>query len=170
MTGSGNPKSGSSTSTSLSVSKVSGLRLLELGHGADVALAEPWGGMVLLPLELEQRAEALLALAAEAHQGRIRRHRPLQDAEDVDAPGERVGHGLEHEHRRPGTTHVDGTTSFFAGEGDALDDEVEHGVGAEVLRGDPACDGEDLAVRDGRLERGRDLLRPRAPRPRGTAP
>ena len=42
--------------------QVARLRLLELGHRADVALAEVERGLVLLPLQLEERAEPLFPL------------------------------------------------------------------------------------------------------------
>ena len=42
---------------------VAGGRLLQLGHGADVALAELVRLLVVLPLEDQQLADALLVLA-----------------------------------------------------------------------------------------------------------
>ena len=59
---------------------------------------------------------------------------------------------------------------FFAGDGHALDDQVEQRVRAEVLRRHAARDRKDVAARDRGLQRGRDLARRRAPARRGNAP
>ena len=85
ITGSGKPNSGSSIATSLSVEEVAGLRVLQLGDGADVALAEVERRVVLLALQLEERAHPLLALRAEVHERRVGGDRALQHAEEVDA-------------------------------------------------------------------------------------
>ena len=53
---------------------------------------------------------------------------------------------------------------------DALDEQVEQRVRAEVLRRDAARDRIDLVARDGVLQRGRDVRRRRSPRRRGSAP
>ena len=84
--------------------QVGGRRLLQLRHGADVAGREAVDGRVVLPLEEQQLAQALLPVRAPVDENRVRLHLAGEDAEDRDAPGERVGERLEHErgvrHRR----------------------------------------------------------------------
>ena len=72
-------------------------RLLQLRDGADVAGPELVGVNVILALELEQRAHALLAVAARVDERRVARDGAVEHAEDVDPPGERIGDRLEHE-------------------------------------------------------------------------
>ena len=85
------------------------------------------------------------------------RDRALEDAEEVDPAGERVGDRLEDERGRLGALDVRDRARVLR-RGHALDDQVEQRVRAEVLRRDPARDREDLAARDRVLERVRDLL------------
>jgi hypothetical protein len=66
-----------------------------LAHGADVARAERVGVARLLALRDEQRADALLAWARVFSTCVSWLHDALVDAEEVDAPGERVGLRLE---------------------------------------------------------------------------
>ena len=138
--------------------EIAGLRVLQLGDGAEVALAEVERWVVLLPLHFEQRAHALLALRAEVDERRVRRDRALEHAEEVDAACERVGDRLEDEGGRAGAVDVD-RRALLRGGRDAFDEKVEERVRAEVLRRDAACDGEDVAARDRRLERRGDLVR-----------
>ena len=113
--------------------------------------------MVLLALDVEERAHPLLALRAEVDERRVGGDGALQHAEDVDAPRERVGDGLEDERRDPGAVDVD-RRALLRRRGNALDEEVEQRVRAEVLRRDAARDREDVAARHRRLECGRDLV------------
>ena len=77
--------------------QVAGLRLLQLRDRADVAGAEVLAGRVLLALQLEQRAHALLALRAAVDQRRVAGDGPVEHSEEVDAPSERIGDRLEDE-------------------------------------------------------------------------
>jgi hypothetical protein len=113
---------------------------------------------VLLPLELEQRSEPFLRLGAQVHERRVGGHAPLQNAEEVDPARERIGDGLEHEDRGGGAVRVDGR-ALLGRRGNALDEEVEESVRAEVLRRDTTGDGEDLPLRDRGLQRCGNLVR-----------
>src|SRR5919109_1989194 len=133
-------------------------RLLELRDRADVPGTELRRLLVLLALEREELADPLLRVGAGVHERRVAGERAAQDAEDVDPPGERVGDRLEDEGRGGGA--VDADRHLLVGRGrDALGEQVEQRRRAEVLRRDAARDREDLAARDGGLERGGDLLR-----------
>ena len=112
---------------------------------------------MLLALLEEERAHPLLGVGAGVDERLVRLDRALEDAEEVDPPGERVGDRLEHEGGRVGAVDV-GDRARLGRRGHALDDQVEQRVRAEVLRRDPARDREDLAARDRVLERVRDLL------------
>ena len=76
---------------------VAGDDVLELGHGADVAGAQAVGRLGLFALVLEQLTDALLVTVAPDDHIGITLDGSLEDAEDVDAAAELVGHGLEHE-------------------------------------------------------------------------
>ena len=115
------------------------------------------GGNVLLALLVEQRAHPLLGVRARVDERLVGRDRALQDAEEVDPAGERVGDRLEDEGGRVGAVDVVDRARLRR-RGHALDDQVEEGVRAEVLRRDTAGDREDLAAGDRVLERVRDLL------------
>ena len=77
--------------------QIAGLHLLQLGDGADVAGPELLGRDVLLPLLEEQRAHALLRVRARVDERLVGPDRALEDAEEVDPAGERVGDRLEDE-------------------------------------------------------------------------
>ena len=132
-------------------------RLLQLRDGADVAGPEPVGVNVILALELEQRAHALLAVAARVDERRVARDGAVEHAEDVDPPGERIGDRLEHEGGRLRPVDLD-RRALLRGRGDALDEQVEQRRRPEVLRRDAARHREQLAARERVLERVRDLL------------
>ncbi len=74
---------------------VAGVRLLELGHRADVARPERVGVLDLLALRHEQLADPLLVMGAGVHHLGVVRDGALVDAEEVDAARVRVGAGLE---------------------------------------------------------------------------
>ncbi len=88
----------------------------------------------------------------------LRRDLPLQHAEEVDPPGERVGDRLERERGGRRALDLEGCATL-RGRGHALDEQVEQRVRPEVLGRDRARDGEDLAARDAELERGGDVVR-----------
>ena len=73
--------------------------VFELGRGAEVALAELVGGLVVLALEREERADPLLAVRPHIGERCVGGDRALEHAEDVDPARERVGDGLEDEDR-----------------------------------------------------------------------
>ena len=95
---------------------------------------------------------------------------PLTTRKRLMRPGERVGDRLEDERGGRRRRRSPSAAPFLAGRRDALDDQVEHGVRAEVLGRDAAGDREHLAARDGELQRRGDVVRDRAPRPPGSAP
>src|SRR5205807_4206982 len=96
-------------------------------------------------------------MGAAVHERRVGLDRPREDAEDVDAARERVGDGLEHE--RGGARAVDRQLALLLRRRRyALDEQVEKGRRAEVLRRDAAGDREELTARDRVLEGVRDLL------------
>ena len=132
-------------------------RLLELGHRAEVALAELLRQLVVLALEEQQLADTLLVARARVDERRVGRERAREHAEEVDAPGERVGDRLEDERGRPAAVDVHGER-LLGRRRNALDKQVEEPRGAEVLRRDAARDREDLARDDGVLERGGELV------------
>ena len=92
------------------------------------------------------------------------RERALEDAQQVDAPGERVGAGLEDvgeqlaigERLERDLVGLEG--AVLDRRGQVLDDRLKQTVGAEVARRDAADDGEDRAVVGAALERVDDLL------------
>ena len=137
--------------------QVAGLDVLQLGNRAEVALAELLRRGRRLALELQQRAHPLLRVLAVVDERRLGRHLALQHAEEVDLPGERVGDRLEDERGGRRAFDVEGRTAL-RGRRDALDEQVEERVRAEVLRRDGAADGEDLAARHAELERRRDVV------------
>ena len=137
--------------------QVARLRLLELRDRADVALRELALRRVLLSLQQQELAEALLRMGAHVRERRVGLDRPLQHAEQGDAAGEGIGDGLEDERRGPTAVDLD-RRAALGRRGNALDEQVEQRVGAEVLRGHAAHHGEDLASRDGVLQCVRDLV------------
>ena len=112
---------------------------------------------MLLALLEEQRAHPLLRVRAGVDERLVGPDRALEDAEEVDPARERIGDRLEDEGGRVGALDVRDRARLRR-RGHALDDQVEQRVRAEVLRRDAAGDREDLAARDGVLERVRDLL------------
>ena len=96
--------------------EVAGHHVLQLRDRADVALAELVGGLVLLALEREQRADPLLAVRARVDERRVGGDRALEHAEDVDPARERVGDRLEDERRAVAPSTSIGEP-FFAGDG-----------------------------------------------------
>ena len=138
--------------------QVAGADVLELGDGADVALAELLHAGVLLALQLQQRPHPLLGVPARVDERRVGGDGALEDAEEVDPAGERVGQRLEDERGRLGALDLD-RRALLRRRRNALDDEVEQRVRAEVLRRDAARDGEHLAPRDRELERRGDGVR-----------
>src|SRR2546430_2392126 len=137
--------------------QIAGRDLLQLRDGADVARAERLSILVILALELEQRADALLRVRPRVDERRVARDLARQHAEDVDAPRERVGDRLEHE--RGGACAVDvDRGALLRRRRDALHEQVEQRARPEVLSRDRAGDREDLAPRDRVLERMGDLV------------
>ncbi len=134
---------------------VAGLHVLQLRDRADVARAEAVRLLVLLALHRHQRAEPLLRVVAVVDERRVGLHLAGVDAEDRDAAGERIGDRLEDE-RRDLRVGLD-RRALLRRARDALDDQVEQRVRAEVLRRDAARDRIDLVARDGVLQRGRDV-------------
>jgi hypothetical protein len=126
---------------------------------ADVAGAELLGRDVLLPLLEEERAHPLLRVRARVDERLVGPDGALEDAEEVDPAREGIGDRLEDEGGRVGALDV-GDRPGLRRRRDALDDQVEERVRAEVLRRDAAGDREDLAARDRVLEGVRDLLDP----------
>src|SRR5256884_309204 len=108
-------------------------RLLELGDRADVARPELLRLLVVLALELEQLADALLRVGPGVHERGVAVQRAAQDTEDVDPARERVGDRLEDERRRRGPVHADGGL-LVGRRRDALREQVEERRRAEVLR------------------------------------
>ncbi len=139
--------------------QVAGRRLLQLRDRADVTGAELLGRVVILALQDQQRADALLRMRADVDDRRVGVERPGEDTEEVDPAGERVGHGLEDEGRGAGAVDVDRGRALRRRR-NAFDHQVEEGGRAEVLRRHAARDREQLAAGDRVLERVRDLLRP----------
>jgi hypothetical protein len=133
---------------------VTGLHVLQLGDRADVARAEAVGLVVVLALQHHQRAEALLRLVAQVDERRVGGDGAAVDAERVDPPGERVGDGLEDEGGRAAA--VGDRRRLARRRRDALHEQIEQGVRAEVLRRDAAGNRVELVLRDRGLERGRD--------------
>src|SRR5436189_84950 len=79
----------------LGAEHVARVRVLELGHGADVAGAEAIGLLGVLALRDQQRADALLLVRAAVDKLVVSGHHDLEHAEVVDAARERVGQRLE---------------------------------------------------------------------------
>ena len=77
ITGSGKSRLGSSMSLVGVEQQVAGHHVLQLGDGADVALAELVGRLVLLALERQQLADALLVVRARVGERRVRADRAL---------------------------------------------------------------------------------------------
>src|SRR5436189_85969 len=73
--------------------------VLELGDGAEVADRERVARLVVLALQQQDLAEALLRVRARVDERRLARHRAGEDAEAADAPRARVGDRLEDEDR-----------------------------------------------------------------------
>ena len=112
---------------------------------------------MLLALLEEERAHPLLRVRARVDERLVGADRALEDAEEVDPAGERIGDRLEDEGGRLGALDVRDRARLRR-RGHSLDDQVEQRVRAEVLGRDAARDREDLAARDRVLERVRDLL------------
>src|SRR5262249_20133537 len=137
--------------------QVAGLDVLELGYRPDVALAERLHSPVLLALQLQQGAHALLRVLARADERAVVADRPLDDAEEIDAAGEGVGDGLEDV--RGGRRAVDVHQRALLGRRrESLDDQVEDRVRAKVLRRHATRNREYLAARDRQLERRGDVV------------
>ena len=131
---------------------IAGFRLLELRHRADVTRTEVSRMTGLVALEGDQRPNALLGVSARVEHLRVLLDDALVDAEQVDAPGERIGAGLEDvgEHLfvldRFERQLADLEPAVLYRRRKILDDRVEQPVGAEVARRHPAGDREDRAV------------------------
>ena len=170
MTGSGKSIGGSSTVLVASSSTSPVCDVLQLRDGADVARAELVGRLVLLALE---RAAAGRSAPSRA----CARSTSVESAVSVPArtrktlirPANGSASVLKTNAAVPAPSTSIGA-AFFAGDGHALDEQVEQRGRAEVLRRDAAGDREELAARDRVLERVRRPPRRRAPRPRGSAP
>ena len=143
---------------------VPGAGLLELGDGADIAGAELLDVRGLVAVETDQLTDPLLDVRAGVQQMRVVADNALVDAEQVDAPGERVRAGLEHVGEQ--LLGVVGLEQLVAGlqatvldrRRKILDDRVEQPVRGEIRGRDPARDGEQRAVVCALLQRGDDLL------------
>ena len=133
------------------------MRLLQLRDGADVALAELIRRRVLLALEKQELAEALLRMRAHVRDRGVRLQRALEDAEQRDAACERIGDRLEDERRRAGALYLHRGAALRRRR-HALDEQVEERLRAEVLRRDAGRDREDLTARDSVLQRVRNLV------------
>src|ERR687886_726750 len=138
--------------------QVAGLRVLQLRHRADVARPELRRLVVLLALEEQELADALLRVHARVHERGVAGEGPVEDAEEVDATREGVRDRLEDERRGRGAVRRDGGL-LVGRRGNPFGEQVEQRRRAEVLRRDAARDREELAARHGRLERARHLLR-----------
>ena len=143
---------------------IAGARLLELGHGADVARPEGVRVALLAALGHDQRPDALLGVRAGVEHLGVGPHNALVDAEEVDPSGELIGLRLEHEGEQllvlvgleGDLGQLEGAVLDRARE--VLDDRVEQAVGAEVLGRHAAHHREDPAVVGAVLQRGDDLL------------
>src|SRR5581483_5442306 len=123
----------------------------------EIADAQRLPRLVLLPLQQEDLAEALLRVRARVDERRVARHRAGEDAEAADAARERIGDRLEDEDRLLRVAELD-RRPLPRRRGDALDEQVEERARAEVLRGDTARDGIELVARDRSLQRSGDIL------------
>ena len=140
------------------------MRLLQLGHRADVAGAELVRMPHLLALRDEQLADALLRVRATVEHLRVGPQRALVDAEQVDPAGERIGERLEDERddlavgigleRDLACLHTAGLDR----RGQVFDERVEQPVGCEIAGSDAARDREQLAARHAVLQDSDDLL------------
>jgi hypothetical protein len=121
---------------------VAGLGLLELGDGADVARADV----------LVEVADALLGVRARVEHLVVAAQHALVDAEEVDAPRERVGLRLEDVGEELLVlVRLEGDVrklhrAVLHRRGQVLDDRVEQTVRREVARGHAAGHREDVAV------------------------
>jgi hypothetical protein len=75
---------------------IAGDRLLEFGHRTEGPGAQVGHGFLALALQEEELAEALRDRAGGVEHGGVRGHGAGVDAEDGQAAGVGVGHGLEH--------------------------------------------------------------------------
>ena len=104
--------------------------------------------LVLLALQEEQLPDALLAVRARVDERRVGRSVAREDAEDVDAAGERIGDGLEDERGRAAVRRTSIAQRLLGRRRDALDEQVEQ---RRSCRGscvaDAAGDREELAAR-----------------------
>ncbi len=122
--------------------------LLELRDGADIARSELLGVSELLPLGYEQLPDPLARVSARVEDLRIRRHRALVDAEQVDLAREGVSERLEDEGDQIGawirleraSSSIDGARLDRRRE--ILDEGVEQSVRREVLGRHAAGDRE----------------------------
>ena len=143
---------------------VARVRLLELRDSADVPGPELVGVAHLLALRDEQLPDPLLRVGARIDGLRVVLDRALVDAEEVDAPGERIRQRLEHE-RDGGLVGV-GVERLVAGlhaaahdrRRQVLHERVEQAVRREVPGRDATGDREEMALGDALLQRRDELL------------
>ena len=112
MTGSGNLIGGMRTAALLSAMQVAGLRVLQLGDGAEVAGLDLRHVRLRLALQQHEVAEPLRRLPRHVVHRRVRPERARNHPEQRDASGERIGDGLPYEGR--------GRARLDCGDGDVL--------------------------------------------------
>ncbi len=150
---------------------VPGLGQAQLGDGADLARPQLGRGLLLLAVEVQQLADALVLALGGVVDRALALERPGQDAEIGEAPDERVSRRLEHAHEELAAVgrNLDvlaglvgrGERTLLVRRGEVAGDRVEQGVEADALGGrgdehrgqdrvaDPLVEaGVELRVRD----------------------
>ena len=136
---------------------VAGVGLLQLRDRADHAGTELIRGRVILALQHQQLADPLLAVRAAVDQLRVALERAGVDPHQVDAAAVGVGDRLEDVGERAGAAGL-GHVAGACRRGQALHDQVEQPVRADVAGGGATADREHLALGDQLLQRHRHLL------------
>ena len=110
-----------------------------------------------LPWIVSSGPDALLRVAVVVHERRVRPHLAREDAKQVQLAAVRVGDGLEDVRHRAGVADL-GQVLGAKRRRQALDDQVEQAVRADVPGGRAAADREELALGDELLQRLGHLL------------
>ena len=118
---------------------VAGGGRVQLGHGGDVAGSHPREVLLVLALDREEVADALVLAAVDVVDVALAGHAAGDDAEVGQAADERVGGCLEHlRHERPVRIGRDllavgrGARADLGGGGDVLDDHADELADADV--------------------------------------
>ena len=125
--------------------RVAGLGHAQLGHGADLAGAQLGGRLLLLAVEVEQLADALVLALGRVERAALALERPGQHAQVGQPADERVGRGLEHADQQLAARglHGDdlaglvggGVRALLLGRREVADDRVEERAEADALGG-----------------------------------